>query len=101
MLCSYLLLLCSCLFLTAVYLGTKGLVHSERELLESSVLHPLFNTEAGCFHMFSTVHVCWYYSSTQDNSHLKTTKPNKNTGLDTSDLTNNISSYMYAYRLET
>ena len=46
MLCSYLLLLCSCLFLTAVYLGTKGLVHSERELLESSVLHPLFNTEA-------------------------------------------------------
>lgn len=45
MLCSYLLLLCSCLFLTAVYLGTKGLVHSERELLESSVLHPLFNTE--------------------------------------------------------
>ena len=101
MLCSYLLLLCSCLFLTAVYLGTKGLVHSERELLESSVLHPLFNTEADCFHMFSTVHFCWYYSSTQDNSHLKTTKPNKNTGLDTSDLTHNISSYMYAYRLET
>lgn len=45
MLCSYLLLLCSCLFLTAVYLGTKGLVHSEHELLELSVLHPLFNTE--------------------------------------------------------
>ena len=47
MLCSYLLLLCSCLFLVAVYLGTKGLVHSERELLEASVLHPLFNTEVG------------------------------------------------------
>eukprot|EP00438_Fugacium_kawagutii_P036690 Skav200922 [mRNA] locus=scaffold2433:192893:196702:+ [translate_table: standard] len=45
MLCSYALLLFSCLFVMAVYLGTKGLVHSEDELLEASVLHPLFNTE--------------------------------------------------------
>lgn len=39
--------LLSCLFLITVYLGTKGLVHSEAELLKLSVLHPLFNTEAG------------------------------------------------------
>lgn len=45
MLCSYALLLFSCVFVIAVYLGTKDLVHSEDELLEASVLHPLFNTE--------------------------------------------------------
>jgi len=45
LLCSYGLLLLSCLFLITVYLGTKGLVHSEAELLKLSVLHPLFNTE--------------------------------------------------------
>ena len=46
-LCSYLLLLFSCFFVSTVYLGTKGLVHSEEELLDQSVNHPLFNTEVG------------------------------------------------------
>ncbi|CAK8995250.1 unnamed protein product [Durusdinium trenchii] len=45
-LCSYVLLLLSCALVCALYLGTKEMaLYSEEELLNASVLHPLFNTE--------------------------------------------------------
>ncbi|CAJ1338031.1 unnamed protein product [Effrenium voratum] len=45
-LASYALLLLSCGILAAVYASTKDwAVHTEEELLQASVLHPLFNTE--------------------------------------------------------